>query len=68
MLAEETWEEEEFMADISTLVENALPLEYLDISGESDAGFDQAFIDFLVPSTEIKPLSNNTVKGGAASC
>ena len=60
MLAEETWEGEAFMAEISVLVENALPPEYLVISGESDPGFDEVFMQFVVPSIETEPLSHDT--------
>jgi len=60
MLAEETWEGEAFMAEVSMLVENALPPEYLAIFGESDPGFDEAFMQFVVPSTESEPLSHDT--------
>jgi len=60
MMAEETWEAEQFMAEISTLVENALPPEYLELSGEFDSSFDETFMEFVVPSTETDPLSHDT--------
>ena len=64
MLAGETFEDEQFMAEIGMLSENALPTEYLEISGESDQAFDEAFMDFVFPSIETEPLSLGTGKGG----
>jgi hypothetical protein len=52
------------MAEISMLVENALPPEYLELSGELDSSFDETFMEFVVPSTETEPLSHDTGKGG----
>ena len=65
MVAWEAWEAEQFMAEISMLVENALPPEYLELSGEFSSIFDETFMEFVVPSTETEPLSHDTGKGGA---
>jgi predicted anti-sigma-YlaC factor YlaD len=68
MLAVEMQEAEEFMAEIAMLVDNALPAVYLDISPESITGVDEESTDFVVPSTEDKPLTNNTRKRGVSLC
>lgn len=64
MLAGETFEGEQFMAEISMLCQNALPAEYLEISGESDPALDEAFMEFVFPSTDPEPLSLGNGKGG----
>lgn len=68
MLAREMQEAEQFMTDIALLVENALPPVYLDISGESSPGWDEEFIQFMVPSTEDEPLTYNSGKRGVSLC
>jgi hypothetical protein len=68
MLADEVWESEQFMAEINGLVENALPPVYLDISGETDPGFDETFMEFLVPPIETESLSQEKKKGGSRLC
>ncbi|MBW2173887.1 MAG: hypothetical protein JRF64_04460 [Deltaproteobacteria bacterium] len=68
MLAREMQETEQFMAEVSMLVENALPPVYLDISAESSADFDDEFIQFVVPSVEEESLSYDPGKRGALSC
>jgi predicted anti-sigma-YlaC factor YlaD len=68
MLAREMQEAEQFMAEVSMLVENALPPVYLDISAESSAEFDDEFIQFVVPSVEEESLSYDPGKRGALLC
>lgn len=68
MLAVEMQETEAFMTEIAMLVDNALPAVYLDISPESITGVDEESTDFVVPSTEDKPLTDNTRKRGVSSC
>jgi hypothetical protein len=68
LFAEELWEDEEVMAEISALVENALPPEYLDLSGEFKPGFDETFMEFVIPSTEPESLSQEKGKGGTELC
>jgi hypothetical protein len=55
-----TWsqtDDETFMAQIRDLTENELPQVYLDISEGLDAGADEEFIDFIVPSLDPDALS-----------
>jgi hypothetical protein len=68
MLARDMQEAEQFMTDIALLVENALPPVYLDISGESSPGWDEEFIQFMVPSVEDEPLTYNSPKRGVSLC
>jgi hypothetical protein len=68
MVAMETWEEEGFMTEINTLVDNALPAVYLDISGEGDTRLDDEFMQFIVPTAESESVSHQTLKGGVELC
>jgi predicted anti-sigma-YlaC factor YlaD len=68
ILVQEMEEAEQLMTDISMLVENALPPVYLDICGRSDPGFDEEFMQFIVPSTESEPVSYDSGKGGVVLC
>ncbi len=51
-ITQEMQEDERLMTEVSLLSENALPGLWLDISGESDPGLDEEFIEFVVPSAE----------------
>jgi hypothetical protein len=69
ILAREMEEAEQFMTEVSMLVENALPPVYLDISADSGTGFDEEFMQFVVPSVEgDEPLSYDPGKRGALLC
>ncbi len=68
LLAREMEEAEQLMTEVSMLVENALPPVYLDISVESGVGFDEEFMQFVVPSVEDEPLSYDPGKRGALLC
>ena len=67
-LAVETQEAEEFMTEIAMLVDNPLPAVYEDISAESMTGVDEEFMEFVVPSTEDEPLTQNDGKRGVSLC
>ncbi len=64
-LTQEMWADDRLMTEISELSENALPVFCLDISGESDPGLNEEFIDFVVPSIEGEVVSRNR---GGVSC
>ena len=49
------WEDPE-LVKINMLAENALPDVYLDLSESLDGGYDEGFIDFLIP-----PLDDDSV-------
>jgi hypothetical protein len=49
------WEDPELI-EINRLAENALPEAYLALSESLDGGYDEGFIDFLIP-----PLDDNSV-------
>ena len=51
-----TLEDPEITA-INMLAENALPEVYLVLSESLDGGYDEGFIDFLIPSLENDPVS-----------
>ena len=68
MLALETWEGEGFMTEINTLVENALPTIYLDISGEGETRLDDDFMQFILPPAENGSVSYETGKEGVKLC
>ena len=54
MIIPETWGVDSMMIETSGLSENVLPQVYLDISGETESGSYEEFIEFVVP------LTNNT--------
>jgi len=64
----EMLEAESFMDDISTLTENALPAVYLDITGESYTGFDEEFMQFIVPNINERSPSSDLGSKGVTSC
>jgi hypothetical protein len=66
LAAEDAWEDEIFMTEISVLSENALPEEYSQLAATADlAEFDEEFFDYIVPETNISPLSGRrNAKGG----
>jgi hypothetical protein len=68
MKTTETWEAEQFMTEVSMLVENALPPIYQDICGESVSSLDEEFMEFLVPTIENNSLSHNSGKKGVKLC
>lgn len=45
-------QDEQLMADISSLVENPLPEIYLDLSGESISDVSEEFINFVIPDAD----------------
>jgi len=47
-----------FITEINSLVENALPLKYIDIYGEGDPDYDDDLMDFIIPSS-----GNETIPG-----
>ncbi len=66
--AQELWEPDPVMTEISRLSKNALPRAYLDISGESDSDLDEEFMQFIVPNTESDPLSYDSGEKGVELC
>jgi hypothetical protein len=68
ILVQEMEEAERLMTEISMLVENALPPVYLDICGKSDPGFDEEFMQFVVPSIESEAVSYDSGRGGVLLC
>ena len=47
-------ESQRLMTEVNTLVDNALPPFYLVLSGENNAGYDDEFYQFLIPTIEEK--------------
>lgn len=56
-LASEMLEAKRFMTEVNTLVDNALPPLYLELSGEKKSGYDEEFYQFLIPTIEDNALS-----------
>jgi hypothetical protein len=59
----EMMEAEKLMTEVNTLVDNALPPFYLEISGEKNADYDEEFYQFLVPTIGDKTFSDRGKKG-----
>jgi hypothetical protein len=55
-------QDEQFMADISSLVENPLPEIYFDLSGESNSDVDEDFINFVIPDIDNLVRHNHKKK------
>jgi hypothetical protein len=68
MVAQDMQEAEQLMTEVGMLVENALPPSYQEISGELSLGLDEEFIELIVPSVDVKPLTYESRKRGALSC
>jgi len=67
-LTQEMLETENFMIEVSMLAENALPQEYMDITGEADDETDEEFMDFLAPTIENDYWSQDSGKKGGKLC
>jgi len=50
------------------LAENALPQEYMDITGETDDETDEEFMEFLAPTMEDDYWSLDSGKKGGKLC
>jgi len=61
-------EEEQFMAEITDLSENALPASYLGIIAESDDVEAEEFLDFIVPDPDVISRLPYIVTGGNTVC
>ncbi len=59
---------ERLMTEVNTLVDNALPPFYLEISGEKNADYNEEFYQFLIPTIEDKTLTSNRGKKGTSLC
>jgi hypothetical protein len=56
-LTAELLEAERLMTEVNTLVDNALPPFYLEISGEKTPDYNEEFYQFLIPSIEQETLT-----------
>jgi len=65
---QEMLEAEEFMTEVSMLAENALPQEYLDITGETDEEPDEEFMEFITPIIEDESWSYDPGRKGGDLC
>lgn len=68
MVSSETWQDMELMIEIRRLEENPLSEVYLDISVGSYLGFDEGFMEFVVPPIETDTLSRDWGRGGGLKC
>ena len=67
-LTAEMQEAKILMTEVNTLVDNALPSFYLEISGEKNANYDEEFYQFLIPPVEDNTLTSDRDKKGNSSC
>lgn len=67
-LTAEMAEAEILMTEVNTLIDNALPPFYLEISGEKNTGYDEEFYHFLIPPIEDKALTSNRGQKGTSLC
>ncbi|CAB1073765.1 hypothetical protein D1AOALGA4SA_1938 [Olavius algarvensis Delta 1 endosymbiont] len=67
-LTAEMAEAEILMTEVNTLVDNALPPFYLEISGEKNAAYDDEFFQFLIPTIEDNTLTSDRGKKGTSLC
>lgn len=65
---QEMLEDEEFMTEISMLAENALPQEYLDITGETGEEMYEEFMEFMTPMIEDESWSSESGRKGGKQC
>ena len=56
-LAAEMLEAEKLMTEVNTLVDNALPPIYLELSGANMPEFNEEFYQFLIPAIEQNNLT-----------
>lgn len=68
IIAQVSWEDDNFMAEISALAENVLSQVYLDIIEEPYLSTDDEFIKSVVPSTETDSLSYHQERKGVKPC
>jgi hypothetical protein len=59
---------EQLMTEVNSLVDNALPPFYVEISGERNADFDEEFYRFLIPTTEDNAATSDRWKKGNSLC
>ena len=69
MLAQEMKEDNQFMAEIGTLVENSLPQGYQDILTVTETEFEEDFMYYIVPPIEYNDSPSLSQRGrGALKC
>ena len=56
------------MQEIADLVEDPLSDEMYEITGEDNAGFEDGFIEFVVPDTQDDFQSELIIQGGIKRC
>lgn len=61
-------EAKQLMTEVNTLVDNALPPFYLEISAEKNAAYDDEFFQFLIPAIEENTLTSDQGKKGTSLC
>ena len=56
------------MNEVNSLVDNALPSFYLELSDEPDPDYDEKFYKFLIPPVEEKAITSGQEKQGTSLC
>jgi len=67
-LSAEMLEAQRLMTEVNTLVDNALPPFYLEISGYKTGNYDEEFYRFLIPSIEDNALTSDRGQKGTSLC
>lgn len=58
----------QFMSEVGKMVENALPEVYFQILGDSEPFLDDAFMEFMIPSTDNGAITSRPVQKGWIAC
>jgi hypothetical protein len=67
-LTAEMRDAKQLMTEVNSLVDNALPSFYLEISDEPKPDYDEEFYHFLIPPVEEKTLTSGQEKRGTSLC
>jgi hypothetical protein len=67
-LTAELRDAKQLMNEVNSLVDNALPSFYLEISEEPNPDYDEEFYQFLIPPVEEKNLTSGQEKRGTSLC
>ena len=67
-LTAEMRDAKQLMTEVNSLVDNALPPFYLELSEEPKPDYDEEFYKFLIPPVEEKKLTSGQEKQGTSLC
>lgn len=67
-LTAEMRDAKQLMTEVNSLVDNALPPFYVEISDDSKPDYDEEFYQFLIPPIEEKSVTSEQGKRGTSLC